>query len=625
MTDETDFDISERIGAQFLNRVSSTLERALAEFDSQASVAEARATLEHETRATIASMPAAAHQRFQRDVQNQFVDFYQQHLKLMSNAEAAEDFALYRQLVESLSVHTQRASIEERSSDAVLSFELTADQPSVDELDSEDREVARQLSLIRGDLRVAMLVHDIDTVLRLTELELVQIAEKREAHGVGEYRNPPPVAYGSLLIANENRVLTELLNVDEELAPEKPMQPAEFAARNRIMRGIFARRQPEQSPARIAIAAAHMRYSGQKYAAELRQMLLPRAIVALEPLMMWRSLNNTALAQIAFIVKKDNDAEYRNAAFDALYRNSHVLELINSGTPLFDGSSLPMVTYDEALRDWMSNATDKASVGVVQTALAALSLQEEARALAANTDERALLDYVEPMYTKVTLVLRTVELLAQLVFLSSMSGTLAVRTAAVYAYEDEQWHTIKEQLKAIGVALERQLAGLALERLMRALAAEVSSLYLADTERAAAAYRQIGTGALGLLRETIDVHTVALKFSDVARGLLVTALPDMGAERMQFYSALIDSTAGALDTVNHFFARAAALFAAAGVLARGITFDADGKRRGINVLEFADTLHASFDVAANTAFKIGLPLLRAQSKLLTLHLVKESE
>lgn len=630
MTDESDFELSERIGAQFLSRVSSTLERALAEFSSQASVAEARNALEKETQQAIAAMPAATDQRQQREVQNLFIDFYQQHLRLLANPEASEDSALYRRLVEALSVHTQRASIDERSADAVLSFELTADQPSMDELDSEDREVARQLSLIRGDLRVALLVHDTDVVMRLTELELVHIAQKREAHGVLEYDNPPPVAYGSLLIANQDRVLTELLNVDEELAPAKDIEPLDFAARSRILRGIYAdqRQRGNGVSTPIAIAAAHVQQSGQLAGAAMaalpRDRVLPQRVLTLQPLIEWNSLSNAALAQISAIINNDTEARQRAAALDALYSEPRAAALASSAA-LYDGSTLPMVTYDEALRDWMRGRRDEASLDVVQAALGALALQEESTRLATSgkLDERLLLDYVEPMYKKVAVVLRTVEFLAQLVFLSSMAGTLTVRSAAVYEYEDAAWHEIKQQLVAIGVALERQLAGLALERLMRALAGEVGALYTDDAERAAAAYRQIGTGVLGLLHSTVDVHIVSLKFSELARSLLAAALPDMSAERVQFHAALIESTAASLDTISHFFGRTAALFATAGVLARGITFDAAGKRRGINVLEFADTLHASFDVAAHAAFQVGFPVLRAQSKLLTLHLAAE--
>lgn len=473
----TTFDQAEELSDTFLDRIVSGLRYTVAAL--RRNDTDIAALLAHSNDA-FASMPVDGSKRSDPDVQAIALAALRQHQQSLLNrsvdgAAVTEDASIFRRLVESLSV--LKDSRKRINADALLSFQLTAAQPSADELDSDDEETAQRLSRTRSDLRVALLVHDIAAVFELTESEMVQIALKREAH---ELVANAEAQIGSSLLLKDGDVEIEAIFDAKTAFADQQCDYRQFSVRNQYAQAVLAGADDMQTTRRrqtpLVIAAAH--HYEQSGAQALS--VAPVAFSPLEPLMDWHKLSSNTLAQIGTLVYEDN---------------------------------------------------------------AALLQRKPARPTAGSE--------------KLIVVLRTVQWLVQLTYLASISGVLAVRIGTIHQYETTQWMQIKALLVQLSEVIEEDVV-------MPLLAGQEEVLRRLDAKKR----RQAMLAAL----------------SQLPSGPAVRAL-------------------------LHFNGRCAGLLAIAGVLARGVTFDAAGERRGINPLVFADSLHASFDVAAHIALEMAVPAL----------------
>lgn len=514
------------------------------------------------------------------------------------NAAATESRAI-RQLIELLSLHSQQSSAEERSADAILSFQLTADRPSLDELDSEDEQVKHELSITRGDLRAAQLVHAVDLVIELTQSELVQIAEKRDVErSAGDVLQRGKAAFGVSLALNASEgPVQSLFDERRDMTYEKEVNLIELAARNRIARSVYSAPTTMRSvrPQQIIAAAHHYRLekSGQ------RGGMILRSFAPLEPLLGWDWLTIEALAEIGEMVARDDYFSRLMIAAAQLRQQYPSLQL--------DISNGVAPTARQLIGEWFDQGQSKPT-------LPTMTLLREWQRVTSTKN----LAYGMDSLRKIDAALHTLGWLAQMVFVASMSGTLAVEVDAVYTYETLRWANIKGQLVELTNLIQRELTLLLTERLLRALLFESSSNSgTIDRQR-----DRLARTVAALADEQFDTVPLFTNFEAVMMPIVDAFVP---SHNVPAYKTVVRATGAALSAVALFDCRCAAMFAVAGVLARGISFDAAGMQRGINSLVFADSMHASFDVVAHVAFDLAIPTIMAHTVALAELAAREKE
>lgn len=596
---ESEFEQSKRVSDDFLARVDAALEGAAVALDSDKSYAETRRELVAHCRAMFTALPVSESHRLNREFRRRAEAALKQQLALMAgDVRVDENSGVYREWLEMASVLTYRRSDEARSQDALLPFEMTQYKPDVEIIDSMPLDEGKLLASIRGDLRVAVEVHDTNIVMVLVEQQLIDIGQRREqiarAAGVKLPAIERPARVVPLFDAGR-----ELQN----LKLGRTALPGERAARAQLARLAF------ESPAEaFTVTAARSVMQSRAGPSVVYDSLLPRRTDFADALLQWPSSELTvdALSTAGLMVRDDPEFYRSRQVLDALYTDLTVAEL-GSRLPDNEAGDInePATTLAGALERWAE-----------ATALDAVTLVEADVDLAADGDSVAL-NYPLMTFAKAALALRTLEWAAQLVYLASVSGTLYVHTAALYDFETELWTAIKTRLRTLSATLDSQLAGLAYERFLRALASEISPAMADDDEGGAAAFERVAQIANELARGSAEKREFMSNFTGIARDTIQFVLPTLDRDRLRLHVHLIDTTDASLRAVARYDARCAGLIVMAGALARSSYVDEQGVERAFNSEVFADTLHSAFDLDGRLAFTLALPLIGTQTRLLT--------
>jgi hypothetical protein len=396
------------------------------------------------------------------------------------------------------------------------------------------------------------------------------------------------------------------IDIDGTFGGEKPK--SKFPQGNkRVLRELMTPQRIKSSPMTVAAAhcAVHSRAREQTWSAPV--VVLPARVTAIEAIMRY-NLGYETLVQISALIREDGDQQTLEADYNVLYNQPAIAALLARQTlalrvPLEQD---PVRSFGEVRRDWHIDESDEILATLVPVTLQLIQRHVK--------DEFVpYLNYSVAEHTKIALVLRVMRWAVQLTYLASTAGSLAVRPAALYDYETTKWGDIKLLLVAFAKVLERDTAVRAYERLLRALTVEIFVQYQSRDKDAALAYERLAKIAAKTLAENADSTTPFLKYSALAIETINTVLPTLADERRRFYTAVTNAVGSSLRAISTFNGRCAALFAAAGTLARGINYNAAGERHGIDVSDFGDTLHAALDVSAHITFNNALPIVTNQS------------
>lgn len=605
---ETDFEKRERTSEVFLETVVDALDAARVALADTSSYAACETKLTSQCRRLFSALPLSKESRRCEKVQAAATRALTQQLELLGKQDIETNWSIYREFLELVSVHNSSDCKSARGDDALLSFELTADRPSADEVESMSEEERLHLSRTRGDLRVAMLIHDVDAVLALVESEIVQIARQRAMIANVENRSLPAMM--------APRVVEPLFDVETEKSCGGKLGSVERRARSQLARLAFVPVSRRESP-RCAITAAHIRMSDARPQCEPAAALLPTPKQDLLPLLEWKSLSTEALESIAALVRDDAVHCGDMQAYAALYHDELVLELrhryashgCRSGPTMYD-SAEPLETV---MAQWRSAAEAQYEFDD-DTRLKLALIDASARQLN-NID----CNYTFATHRKAGLVLRVLQWATQLVYLASCAGTLCVQTNLAHNSESVHWSAVKHALSTLAVELNTQLGVLSYERFLRALAIEIRLTYAGRLSVQVAAYARLAC----MLRELFDdanhdlKRTAMTAYGTLALRALATVVPDLDEQRQSFYLTLIRAIEASLRSLSLFSSRAA------GLMMMGATLARCAGAGGINSLVYADSLHASFDVAMQRAFDIALPLVANQTLLLSEYFDKE--
>lgn len=610
---ETQFEKTGRTTSEFLTTLSGALEECIAVLNRETSVAKTEQQTRELFRRMLVVWPVDSALRARRDFQIRLGSLLERQNQLLDGKSEFNE-GLYREWLESMSVFTARSTPDNRGQDALLSYEITADRPSYDELHAQGGdEAVKKLSRTRGDLRVAMLHTDITEVLVLVESELLQIALRRQALMERELRALPE--------PSRPVEIEPLFSIETEQAKlaENDMKPLDRHARRRLARLIL--NVPRDAPL-AAVSAAHATmHSAQRKRFDdggERVLMVPRAVNPTQALVHWQSLTAEAIAAIVALDRDDTEFKTRVADMDALYTDRMLQSLLAGGGAYMApyDVNLPAPTLSQATNEWARTAGESANL---REALATVGIQETQMRFAAEDNMNAL-DYNVGALKKATRTLRVLEWAARLVYAASVAGTLRVYSAAIFDFETPEWTTLKTRLRDYVRTIEKEVGMYSYERLLRALAVQVRFVYATDIEGAADAYTRLGLLAF---EQSIDANRAFNSYNTLADAAITHVLPTLSSAQRAFFSAVTNAVASSLRSIGRFIGRCAALIAMSGALAGAITYDASGAARGINSNVFADSLHASLDSDAHFAFETALPLVEHQSTIFTAYLMAQ--
>lgn len=213
-----------------------------------------------------------------QDIQEQMRIVYRRQEMLVTGVASDCDELLheYRQLLDMVSIHKDKTRADD---DVVLSFSLT-DLPRMKSARDES-------GMTRGDLATASQAVELDTVMMVSEIEIVGIAVRRDG-GDGD-------------------------GAEDKLASEVVAAPV---AKKVVLERYVVPFEEERVQPRAAIAAAHFSLSLADPTPTLAQQILPTLRNILRPLLNQPAFTAMALARIYRIIEKDNDLRQRRRVYE---------------------------------------------------------------------------------------------------------------------------------------------------------------------------------------------------------------------------------------------------------------------------------------------------------------------
>jgi hypothetical protein len=604
--------------------------------------------LAEQARSVLRTLVVARSDRTRPEVQRAFVALLNRHIDELQDARdgvapIGSDSAQYRDLLALLSLRQRKGKGSGGgggpAADALLSFQLTANQPTADELDADDPSVAESLARVRADLRISLLDGDIAAVFALTESEIVAIARKREAHALLEYSYPPSDAFGDSLLLSADEDAEPLLSAKQ--LPVSRMDRADLLERTLSPLRSLTLSLP------TVLAAAHISSRRQHHKRSAPRTKTTRRALAgvrdqLTPLRGWNSVDRKTLAAINRIVAADPQYERgvkKIAALTSVVGNDEAYfgvedtlrSLDDAASYDTDEGLLQRSPDDEmgALRallkpwaimldDGQTSLPDKFTVAQRVRALADawVAKRQQSSSSSARSDDLQVQTQRRLLQVQVH-----VKFVAQLVYLAAMAGSLCARITSIYDFESGQWTAIKDRFERVVAAYELVQTVALLESTLHAVAVS-TRLTVDKSNNPAKLYIRIA-GSLRLLVTASELDS--RNFLSTARQVLAEVRPLFNNGQGRFVRTLMQAADAAFALGVRALAESAVKMAIGAALARGISRDADNERRGIDVYAFADTLHAASDVADYTNFGIAAPVLLAYYPLLITALVPDTD